>query len=557
MLDGGDIRIRWTSRWWAIALILAANSAASFEAVHAYHAERNDAELQMKASGAAIASHMGSILRNTHLLLLDISDWLGTGSSMSDVDAARLRGRISALSFVDASGVLDADGRIVFSSQPPIGPSGALDSEHKTNKTLHISHPFLSSVSGKLIIPATIPSIASDGSFSAVIGVGIKPEYLSQFFINANGHASVTSALRMDDGTFLVRSDSSFSSYGQHLSYSEIIKNGVFTFHQEDTSEDGIARFVGVTPVPDYPLVVTTTISVSEAMESWRREIIESFGTSIAVSIGLFILALMADRREHARMLLAVELKLERDGLDDQVQARTKDLFSQVEVKNRMLGILAHDLRTPLGVISGRAELLEMIEGERLSEQTKLSLSSILEATTFMAELIKDTLESAVNDAGDVRLDREMIDISWIVKRAAAWASSAADDKNITLVVEAQPTKIEVDPLKLAQVLNNLIGNAVKFSNPGGQVRVSARPTEAGCIIQVSDQGVGISPEIRKNLFSPFCKGQKGTAGESSNGLGLYICSRIVTAHQGAIDADSVPGGTTFTISLPSHAQTI
>jgi len=234
-------------------------------------------------------------------------------------------------------------------------------------------------------------------------------------------------------------------------------------------------------------------------------------------------------------------------------EALVKDLRASVEMKNKMFGVLAHDLRNPVGAICGYAEFIEIVEEAHLTERMKTSLQAIHDSAIYMNDLIGDVLALAVADAGEVTLMRQRIDLGAVARKAVAINAAAAEKKRVRLVVEAPPVWIAGDAVKLEQVLNNLIGNAVKFSKANDVVTVSAAADGAGARLSVADQGAGISPAAMAHLFKPFVKGEMGTAGERSNGLGLYICLRIVEAHGGGIDVASEPGqGSTFTVILPN-----
>jgi len=234
-------------------------------------------------------------------------------------------------------------------------------------------------------------------------------------------------------------------------------------------------------------------------------------------------------------------------------EALVAELRSSVEMKNRMFGILAHDLRNPIGAVSGYAEFLEMTVDDRESERFKRSLTTIRESAAYMNDLIEGVLALAVADAGEVILVRHPLDLSAAVRRAAAINVAAAEKKAVRLRLDDPAVWIVGDATKIGQVLNNLIGNAIKFSKEGDVVTVTVAGDERFARLVVADQGVGIPDGVKANLFRPFVKGETGTAGEPSNGLGLYICSRIVDAHGGGIEANSEAGrGTTVTVIFPN-----
>ena len=242
-----------------------------------------------------------------------------------------------------------------------------------------------------------------------------------------------------------------------------------------------------------------------------------------------------------ARMTLMVER-----------EALVRELQTSVEVKNRMLGILAHDLRNPIGAVSGYAEFLEMTEGKSLSARMMAALTAIRESAAFMNDMIEEVLAFALADAGDVKVIRRWLNLAAVAGKAVTIVTVVAEKKQVRLVLDAQSVWVEGDAMKIEQVLNNLIGNAIKFSKAGDVVTVTVADGADGKSLSVSDQGDGIPPDIMINLFKPFAKGKTGTAGERSNGLGLYICLRIVEAHGWRIEVDSREGrGTTFTVILP------
>jgi len=251
-----------------------------------------------------------------------------------------------------------------------------------------------------------------------------------------------------------------------------------------------------------------------------------------------------AIRYAITRMQLAIER-----------EALVKELRSSIEMKNRMFGVLAHDLRNPVGVISGYAEFVEMLDGERLSERGGNALKAIGESAVFMDDLIKDVLSLAVAEAGAVNLVPQALDLGEVVRKAVALGSVCAERKRVRLTCEVPRIWVKGDALKLEQVFVNLIGNAIKFSTAGEEVTVSVAVDGGEVRTSVTDHGGGIPPEVMETLFEPFVKGRAGTDGEPSTGLGLYICSRIVAAHGGRIEVDSQTGrGTTFTVVLAAPA---
>lgn len=234
-------------------------------------------------------------------------------------------------------------------------------------------------------------------------------------------------------------------------------------------------------------------------------------------------------------------------------------LYEQVirfnDLKNQFLGIAAHDLRNPISVIRGYADLLaDGILGE-LNPEQKRSIRVITRHCDKMLALINDLLDVSVIESG--RLVMEMIDTDlreYLVEshRANALIAKA---KSIELVLDLPQSlpRIAMDPQRVDQVINNLITNAIKFSKSRSQIVLRAIPLKDAIAISVTDQGPGIPPDEIPKMFQYFGKTKvRPLAGEKSTGLGLAIAKRMVEAHGGKIEVVSEPGkGSTFTFTLP------
>ncbi|WP_207455105.1 HAMP domain-containing sensor histidine kinase [Azospirillum sp. SYSU D00513] len=240
--------------------------------------------------------------------------------------------------------------------------------------------------------------------------------------------------------------------------------------------------------------------------------------------------------------------------------AANRDLAVSNEQKNRLMGMLAHDLRSPLQAVSGFAALLESRLSGRMDEDEAACLERIRESSLLMRHMIEDVLSMAAVEAGRLRLFPRPTDIAALVRRNVAANRILAQGKGMTIlpeIAEDLPV-LQADPAKLEQVLNNLLSNAVKFSPQGSAIRLSVRRDGAGeeapVRIDVADSGRGMAGEELDLLFHPFTRaGTIGTGGEATVGLGLYICRTIVEGHGGRIELNSKPGrGTVVTVLLPA-----
>jgi signal transduction histidine kinase len=233
--------------------------------------------------------------------------------------------------------------------------------------------------------------------------------------------------------------------------------------------------------------------------------------------------------------------------LNDKLVALNKD-------KDRYLGIAAHDLRNPLSSMRGLSEL--MLETPLEPEQSREFLETIRGTSDEMLSLVNDLLDTSVIESGKLVVSRTEQDIAKLVRRRIRHLEPHARNKQIHLEVTPCDGTAAIDAARFAQVIDNLVSNAIKFSPPGSTVRIDAHCEGDRLRFSVEDQGPGISPDDRDLLFRSFQKlSARPTAGEKSTGLGLAIVKKIVDAHRGSIEVDNAPGGgARFMVSVPRTA---
>jgi signal transduction histidine kinase len=234
---------------------------------------------------------------------------------------------------------------------------------------------------------------------------------------------------------------------------------------------------------------------------------------------------------------------------------KNRELDELNKIKNRFLGIAAHDLRNPLGVIMGYSDYILEEDNGNFSEEHLMMLSSILKSSEFMLSLINNLLDVSAIESGKLDLELTKADLISVIRNNVELNNVIAQKKNIQIHFNAQEqiSEILIDIGKIEQVLNNLISNAVKYSFPNTTVQVNICQNESEIIVSVTDQGKGIPESELGKLFKPFEKTSvQSTAGEKSTGLGLSIVKNLVLGHKGRIWVDSKVGeGSTFYFSLP------
>jgi two-component system, OmpR family, sensor histidine kinase BaeS len=213
--------------------------------------------------------------------------------------------------------------------------------------------------------------------------------------------------------------------------------------------------------------------------------------------------------------------------------------------RQQLLADLGHELRTPLTVLQGEIEAL--IDGVRPPEPEQLS--RLLEEIGVMSHLLDDLRTLSLSEAGELRLEKESVDLMALLEDVASSYRSVAERADVTIVVDGVPAGVEADPVRLREVVANLLSNAIRHSQPGDVVTLSNLLTNQSHEVTVVDQGPGISPDLLPAIFERFVKGSDSTG----TGLGLSIARDLVRAHGGEISAASPPeGGTTIKFSIPT-----
>ncbi len=225
------------------------------------------------------------------------------------------------------------------------------------------------------------------------------------------------------------------------------------------------------------------------------------------------------------------------------------------EEKNQFLGMAAHDLRKPIGLITSYSEfLIEEVSSLLDSEQMEF-LETVHSAAFSMKRLVDDFLDTSAIEAGKFELDLQPGNISDILRQSLKINSLLAAKKDVNIRVEGMDSipSLMIDASKIEQVFTNLIANAVEYTDPETEVLITFCYEGQKMIVALRDSGPGIPPEEKDRLFKPFAKTSIKKPGKArSTGLGLAITRKIIEAHKGSIWVESVPGqGTTVYFSLP------
>lgn len=232
------------------------------------------------------------------------------------------------------------------------------------------------------------------------------------------------------------------------------------------------------------------------------------------------------------------------------------ELKSLNEQKNHFIGMAAHDLRNPLGTIFSSAEIVEMEISSNFSPEAMKFTKLIQSISSYSLKLVNDILDIAKIESGNLNLSMKIDNYIDLINESIEYNRFISTRKNITIsLVEPVPalSPFSFDKEKINQVLNNLIENAIKFSNTGTEINVRVIDSNGFITTEVIDQGAGIKDEEIVKLFKEFSTtSTKSTGQESSSGLGLAICKKIIETHGGTISVRSeAEKGSIFFFTIP------
>jgi signal transduction histidine kinase/CheY-like chemotaxis protein len=239
--------------------------------------------------------------------------------------------------------------------------------------------------------------------------------------------------------------------------------------------------------------------------------------------------------------------------------ARAKERAEQESrYKSQFLANMSHEFRTPLNAIIGFSELLDEQTMGPLNERQKEFVGYVMQGGRHLLALINDILDLSKVEAGRMQLSRELVSVSSLIEDVRQTVRPLADKQGVSVsfqVAEDLP-EIFVDPIRLRQILFNLISNGIKFNHRHGSVQLAVHAEADRVLWVISDTGVGIRDEDLSRLFREFERIEHEGPKPEGTGLGLALTKRLVELHGGTIDVESRAGkGSTFTVSIPQQAS--
>jgi signal transduction histidine kinase len=280
-----------------------------------------------------------------------------------------------------------------------------------------------------------------------------------------------------------------------------------------------------------------------ENLASWV--IVVLFG-GLAVAFLIYVLEKERSLRRLSRLLIEEREKIA--------------LLQETDrLKSDFVATVSHELKTPLTAIIGAAKTVGRRGGHMSPEEHAKFMEMIERQGTRLLRLVEDVLDTSRIESGGPHLRREQVDLRRVAENVIEDLSNThvGAGREVVLLTRPEHPRAWGDPTALQQVLGNLVENALKYSDDGSQVVVSVTETATESILQVSDEGQGISPEQIRTIFDRFRQADSTPSrGVGGFGLGLYIVKNLVATHRGDVEVESeVSKGSTFRVRLPKRAE--
>jgi signal transduction histidine kinase/ActR/RegA family two-component response regulator len=270
-----------------------------------------------------------------------------------------------------------------------------------------------------------------------------------------------------------------------------------------------------------------------------------------------FTLRPFTDGEQAALVTLAdhAAVAVEKAGLLAAEHAARAEAESASRGKDELLAMLGHELRNPLSAIATAVHLLE--RGEPSAELTRRAHEIIARQNAHLAHLVDDLLDVARVTSGKIALVRRPLELGQALRHSLATLAASGRTERHRVTMDLEPVWADVDETRFEQIVNNLVGNALRFTPAAGAIEITLRAEHGDAVLRVRDTGVGIAREMLSRVFDLFAQGERGPdRGAGGLGLGLTLVRRITELHGGRVEAASegTGHGSTFTVRLPALA---
>lgn len=550
-LDVGGVE---ASRWplvvivaLALVLVVALWIAVVFKVAAEERAELASIERRTMNLARVFEEHTVRTLGSVDQALLFVKFQYEKIGDALDIASAVEQGMIVS-SLFNQVGVIDASGLYSLSNLPGFKRVDLSDREHfrvhvdGDARTLFVSKPVLGRASGKWSVQLTRRIEHADGRFGGVAVISLDPFYFTTFYSDVDiGRHGVVTLVGLD-GVVRARRAGDSTDVGQNIRgaalFGRLAESS--TGHYMATSAiDGRQRINSYRSLPDLPLVVLVGMDVDEAMSDFRtrKRGYFVFAAGMSLIIATFcVLSLWLLQRQRRISMRLHEMRLRAESAN--------------RLKSEFLASVSHELRTPLNGVIGYAELLMELAAD---DEQRGYARVIFDSSGHLLELLNSILDMARVEAGQmgIRLAPEALDD--IVGQVCVTYLPVAQAKGVALDSRAPAgVSLQCDRTRVVQVLNNLVHNALKFTD-AGRVALEARVADGSCMFEVSDTGCGIRADQQGAIFERFRQVDDfETRSHGGTGLGLALCRELAELMGGEVAVRSRPGeGSVFSFVLP------
>lgn len=507
--------------------------------------------LRYEATASLLAAHSARALEASDALLKRMSDLAG-GWDLTDQDVGRdihrrIVEHVAAGRPVGSAWILDGDGTLVLETwgyPPSPTPFAYRDYflHHASGKAgLFVGAAQRGTTSGKPRFTVSRAVRWADGSLKAVVVAGVSSDEIGRVFNDVAVNGPVLSALVHVGGGVLALGEGTDPER-------------VLAARNKTTTDDVLAI---VRPVEGYPAEVVICVPIEVMLAPWRRRSIPPLfiGVFATLAFGALVWAGMRSVGCEERHKAAREASNRL--LEERVRERTADLDLALEearlantAKDRFLATVSHDLRQPLQAMSLLAGVVSSTADD---DRTRKLAEHVATSLTYGQRLLNDLVDLSQIEAGVAKLDFSEVDLGRLVAEVVTEAQDAAAARAVRLRTRVRPAIAWSDPVRLRQILQNLVSNAIKHTPEGGRVLIAVRPSSAGVALQIWDTGEGIPSDKIDDVFRQFYQiGNSARNSAHGVGLGLAIVKRTAELLGYTVMVRSALGrGSVFSVTVP------